>query len=580
MPNIYFGEEKISGKSQEEALKIISASINSFENQSMKFNIQGESTDIRVTDLGLTFENERIVKEVFSIGRSGDIYVDFLAKIKAPFVNTIIKPVYTLDFSKLTKTLDRSFGKYNKDPISASVVFKNGNAEIAESKEGLVIDRTKLVFDLIKNLDNMSNEPISLSQVQSRPLVETEQAQKALEKVQVLNKQRVILSFDHDLWVLSGNKIFDLLTFKPYNFEGNYLTQFQFGQDPVAVKSINLPQYSKVPLEVSLDEGKLDVFIGEIADFLDKPTVDATLKFEDGRVMEFTPAQDGQKLDRTLTKNLILEKISIDNPSGDKDININLPVSVSKAKIANEEINSLGIKELLGRGISYFGGSIANRIHNLTLGSARTSGALVGPGEIFSFNKTVGEVSGATGYKPAYVISQGRTVLDDGGGMCQVSTTVFRAVLNSGLPVVSRTAHAYRVGYYEQGGFKPGLDATVWAPNVDFAFKNDTDKHILVQAQVDASAAKLQVDIYGTLDGRKVELSSPVISNQSPPPPDKYQDDGTLPKGVTKQVDFSAWGANVIFTRKVSKNGQGIIDETFRSNYRPWQAIFLVGTGA
>ena len=341
----------------------------------------------------------------------------------------------------------------------------------------------------------------------------------------------------------------------------------------------NIGSLRRADLDVSLDRQKLSTFIDKIGEVVDRKTVDATLRFENGKVVEFTPAQDGQMLDRELAKDLVVGKVS--TRSGDENlvISINLPVKVTRAKIANEEINSLGIRELIGRGISYFVGSIANRAYNISLGSSRLSGTLVKPGEVFSFNKSVGEVSGKTGYRQAYVISEGRTVLDDGGGICQVSTTVFRAALNAGLPIVARTAHAYRVGYYEQRGFKAGLDATVWAPAVDLQFKNDTDHYVLVQSIVDQTLAKLQVDIYGTSDGRRAVLTDPVISNQIPAPPDKYQDDSTLPRGVTKQVDFAAAGATSIFTRKVYKGDHLIIDDTFRSVYRPWQAIYLVGTG-
>ncbi|MBI4040150.1 VanW family protein, partial [Candidatus Daviesbacteria bacterium] len=138
------------------------------------------------------------------------------------------------------------------------------------------------------------------------------------------------------------------------------------------------------------------------------------------------------------------------------------------------------------------------------------------------------------------------------------------------------TAHAYRVGYYEQG-FPPGLDATVFAPSVDFKFKNDTPASILIQSYT--VGLTLYVDLYGTSDGRVAKISTPIVTNQTPPPPPLNQDDPTLPKGTTKQVDWSAWGANVIFTRTVIRDGQTLINETYRSNYRPWQAIFLVGTG-
>jgi len=100
-----------------------------------------------------------------------------------------------------------------------------------------------------------------------------------------------------------------------------------------------------------------------------------------------------------------------------------------------------------------------------------------------------------------------------------------------------------------------------------------------VQTVVDRANAKLQVDFYGTADGRKVEITTPTISNVQPAPPARYQDDPTLPKGTVKQVDFAAPGANSIFTRKVYKNGNIIINDVFKSNYRPWQAVFLQGIG-
>jgi len=100
-----------------------------------------------------------------------------------------------------------------------------------------------------------------------------------------------------------------------------------------------------------------------------------------------------------------------------------------------------------------------------------------------------------------------------------------------------------------------------------------------VQTVVDRANAKLQVDFYGTGDDRKVEISQPVVSNITPAPADRYQDDPTLPKGTVKQVDFSAQGAISVFTRKVYKGDKLLIDDVFKSNYRPWQAVFLVGTG-
>ncbi len=201
------------------------------------------------------------------------------------------------------------------------------------------------------------------------------------------------------------------------------------------------------------------------------------------------------------------------------------------------------------------------------------------PGEEFSFNKAVGDISRATGYQQAYIISGGRTVLGDGGGVCQVSTTTFRAAMDAGLPITERKAHAYRVGYYEQDS-APGVDATVFSPTADLKFLNDTGNYILIQEMVDTKNLSMKVEIYGTSDGRKSTITKPRISSQLPPPPTLYVDDPTLPAGTLKQVDWSAWGAKVAFDYKVEKNGVVTYEKTFVSSYQPWQAIYMRGTAA
>jgi vancomycin resistance protein YoaR len=168
-------------------------------------------------------------------------------------------------------------------------------------------------------------------------------------------------------------------------------------------------------------------------------------------------------------------------------------------------------------------------------------------------------------------------VLGDGGGICQVSTTMFRAAMNAGLPITERHAHAYRVGYYENDA-KPGFDATIYSPTVDLKFKNDTPGAILVQTEIIEDEHLLLFHFYGKKDGRRVEITEPTLTNVAPPPPAVNQDDPTLQRGVTKQVDFAAWGGKSVFNYKVIYPDNQIKDQTFVSVYRPWQAIFLVGT--
>lgn len=325
-------------------------------------------------------------------------------------------------------------------------------------------------------------------------------------------------------------------------------------------------------------ESNLYKVLNSFIEQVNKESIDALFSFENGKVNAFKPSSDGQMADLDTVKkdlNYQLEKVTLKQIP--QKINIPLSIKIIPPKITTDEANNLGIKELVGKGTSLFQHSIQSRIFNIGLATSRINGVLVAPDEEFSFAKALGDISAFTGYQKAYIIQNGKTVLGDGGGVCQVSTTFFRALLNAGLPITERHAHAYRVGYYEQDS-PPGLDATVYVPTVDLKFKNDTDNHILIQTEFNEQLQELSIFLYGTSDGRTVKITKPVIKNRTPPPPDLYQDDPTLQKGVVKQVDYKAEGASVSFTRDVIKDGKKIISDKFVSNYAPWQSVFLRGT--
>src|ERR1035437_6613511 len=326
------------------------------------------------------------------------------------------------------------------------------------------------------------------------------------------------------------------------------------------INGINLPP------SYTYTQDKLTTVLSPLAEKINDKPSDASFTFENNRVTAFKPSVNGHEIDTTgLNNQLLSEGLTVISSEKGMVIIIPLQIKILEPKITTDKANNLGIKELLGDGHSLFYHSIPSRIHNIVLGTSRITGVLVAPGEVFSFDKALGDVSAFTGYQQAYVIQNGKTVLGDGGGICQVSTTFFRALLNAGLPIVERNAHAYRVGYYEEDS-PPGIDATIFVPSVDLKFKNDTGHYILIQSKIDLNNLALTFELYGTKDGRQVTMTKPVISNQAPPPPDLYQDDPTLPKGEIKQTDFAAWGADVYFTRTVTRNGKQIIYDKFVSN--------------
>lgn len=338
------------------------------------------------------------------------------------------------------------------------------------------------------------------------------------------------------------------------------------------MNGINLP-----PL-YHYSEDKLLSSLSPIIDKIGVDPIDALFTFQNGKVTAFRLSQDGQAVDIDRLKNHIGAKIpTVISPQKALVLTFQIPISVLKPKVTTEQANSLGLKELLGEGTSFFQHSIPNRIYNITLAATRLNGILVAPDEIFSFNKALGDISSFTGYKQAYIIQNGKTILGDGGGVCQVSTTLFRAILKAGFPIVERHAHAYRVGYYEQDSL-PGFDATIYVPSVDLKFKNETGNYILIQTSINPNTQQLNFSLYGTTDGREVTINKPAIANLTPAPADEYQDDPSIQKGTIRQIDYKADGASVYFTRQVTKNGKTIISDKFVSNYIPWKAVYLRGT--
>ncbi|MGB9706719.1 MAG: VanW family protein [Microgenomates group bacterium] len=345
----------------------------------------------------------------------------------------------------------------------------------------------------------------------------------------------------------------------------------------------NLYRLLIFPLEIKptfkYSQEKLEQIVAQMAAEVDRPVQDALFEFKQGKVINFQVSKEGREVDKKQVKSLVV--LAFSRTGGGKPlVALDLPVRAIKPKITTEQSNKLGIRELLAEGESFFKDSIPSRVHNIILASSYLHGVVIPPGETFSFAQKIGTISAEVGYKPAYVIKNKATVLEDGGGVCQVSTTLFRAALNAGLPIVERQPHYYRVGFYEQGGYPPGLDATVYPPSPDLKFKNDTPAYILIQTVVDKEAKRLAFQLYGSSDGRRVEISKPVVHSQTPPPEPIYIDEPSLPAGVVKRIDSAHWGAKVSFTRKVF-NADGSLKEekTFWSNYVSWPAVYQRGVG-
>ena len=238
----------------------------------------------------------------------------------------------------------------------------------------------------------------------------------------------------------------------------------------------------------------------------------------------------------------------------------------------------LGITEAVSVVSTYFNGSSTERIQNINTASSAFHGLLVPPGETLSMSDVLGDISLDNGYAEALIIFGDRTIKGVGGGVCQVSTTLFRTVFFGGYEIVERHPHAYRVGYYEQGPGSPGpgLDATVFVPLVDFKFRNDTPHWLLLETYIYGN--QLLWKFYSTSDGRTVQWSKQ-LSNEVEAPKPLYKEDPDLEKGKIKKIDYEADGLDAVVYRTVTRGDDVLYQDTIKTHYLPWRAIYEFGPG-
>lgn len=540
-PGVYVAGVNVGTKNPPEAEKILAESITVPEKITVKS--ENQTFWIELKNIDAVYNFNKSAYAAFNLYRTGNVFYDLSKRLTSPFVKQNIGLRINFDEEKLEENLSVIAGQVAVESVEPSLTLQ-GNAVVADKgKPGIEIDREKLKADIRYSLSFLGKNTIKIKTLEVDPTLTDEEFETFQKRGESVIGKRLVISFENESFVYQGQGLLDLLSGK-----GGY------------------------------NVSEIEAVAQEVAKAIEREPQNPVFVFEAGRVQEFAPSKDGVALKKDSLKEKIKGNLRTLESTEEKLVSIDAPVEKTPPEIRTQEVNDLGIDELIGRGDSTYRGSISSRVHNIGVASSRFNGVLVKPGEVFSFNQVLGDVSEYTGYKQAYIIKDGKTVLGDGGGVCQVSTTMFRAALDAGLPIIERRAHSYRVGYYEQDA-PPGLDATVYSPTTDLKFKNDTPGHLLIQTIYQPSRSYLAFEIYGTNDGRVSTITKPIVTDVTPPPEDSYVDDPTLPAGEIKQIEYKAWGAKSRFTYTVRRDGETIFEKTFYSNYQPWQAVYLRGTG-
>lgn len=532
-PQTYLGPWNVSGLIKTKAVDHLDKKISL--PKELIFNYQKRDFAIKPADIGLKYQLEDSVDQAYQTSRQ-QFLANGLKKKFAPLA-------FSLDEDSLEAKLATIAAQINQPTIpNQTLLNENNEIEVKKGKTGkkLDIEQTKKGF-LTQVQTYQLNQPTELVVEEKNNLPSDEEIEQAKKRGKKLIGKNLTLSSNQQNFVIQQDQLI--------NFVG-------FEQD--------------------WDSEKIKNYVKVLSQSVDQQPENALFEFQNGKVVTFKPHKNGYKLDQDDAAGKIKQGLS-ELTNGENSLIKQLTVKETKPKLTTSNTNRFGITGLIGQGESTFYHSIPTRIHNIDLASSKLHGILVAPGETFSMVEALGEVSATTGYKQAYIIQDGQTILGAGGGVCQVSTTLFRAVINAGLEVVERHPHAYRVGYYEQDK-SAGFDATVFIPSTDLKFKNDTPNYILIQREFQEGNRYLSFKFYGTDDGRKVIIDNERVWDQVPPPEPLYIDDPSLAPGETKQIDHAAWGAKAAFEWKVTRENEVLHERTFFSNYQPWQAKFLRGT--
>ena len=472
-------------------------------------------------ELGIKIDIDSTLARAAEIGHGESLFSNIGKQILGFFRYYNIPLGYTMNETELENFIREELNFIDNPAIDASWQYnkKVNNFVQIPSQQGTVIDREDFKAKLQKKMEKLTKDDIYLNLIYDSPEVLEDETKNAFIKAQeILVNSPYTLAPTQTL--LTKEELIPMIEFPSVNDKNN-------------------PK-NKV-LGISLNRQALVDYLTTLSSLINQDPIDAQFTIEGDRVTNFSLSRNGLGLE--IDKNIIKIREEILNPptdeAGKTNKKFDLEVSTIYPKINSKNINNLGITSFIGKGVSNFGGSPNSRIHNIKIGATKFLGVLIKPGEEFSFNTILGEVGPEQGYKPELVIKRNKTVPEYGGGLCQVSTTTFRAAINSGLPIVERQPHAFPVKYYDPQGF----DATIYPPHPDLRFINDTAGHLLIQTKIDGS--NLTFEFYGTNDGRKVEIDGPHQYDLKP--------DGSM---------------KAKFTRKILRHGELVEEKTFYSTYK------------
>lgn len=556
-PGVSIGDVDLSGMSAEQAAAILEEHIDFTSISLITFRDGNNTWNYTPEQLGMSFDALANAIAAREVGRRGWPWTRLFEQYQAIHSGFDLSPHFVFDGPSAQAALNEIALQINQQSIEGALTIRGFTVQAQQGQIGRSLDVWATTGLLSGQLVWLQAGEIPLVIHEDTPDIVDVSSQAEIAR-RLLGEALTIRDPDSNQAVLTleRNQLGELLEVVRIQREGNW--QYRVQLNPIGLASLLSP----------------------LVEDLSTTAKNARFIFnDDTRQLDlFASAVIGRSLLIPGSVEHINEQISTGAH------NVDLLFEYSEPEVGDDTIAAdLGITELIQSQTTYFYGSSAGRIQNIQTAAAQFHGLFVAPGAVFSMAENIGDISLDSGYAESLIIYGDRTVQGVGGGVCQVSTTLFRTVFFAGFPVVERYQHAYRVYYYElnasgaQDSRWAGLDATLYTPLVDFKFKNDSDYWLLMETYVNPGSRSITWKFYSTSDGRQVDWGTSGLTNIKQPPAPVYEENEDLAQGEVEQVDWAVSGADVHVTRNVTKDGQLLFTDQFTTHYEPWAMVCQYG---
>lgn len=541
----------LSGMDREQATRALTAAANEQTSQPLTLTDGDREWTITAADLGLVVDVDGIVDDALAVGHKGygPTRLGVLWRVKSDEY-VVGEDRLAVDRDRLDDQLASLAGAIQQARVDGQLDVASTGVTWVAPVTGRALDTSATAGAIMDALANGATS-VDLAIDEDAPPASLAQYIDARDRLQRI--------WDAPIEVVAADQTWTLTP------------------DLISIHLVVASPDGDNPAKVQLDEEWLNAVVREISIGTDSTPQSARAWWGDGgRLVKTRDATSGLDLDEDAARTLIKAAFS-----GESDANrVELPVATIAPLEQPADFGAIDVSTLLASSRTPYGGGLPERSHNIELAASLLNGALVLPGETFSFNSEIGPTTVEAGWQIAYGIAESdgqvTTVPAEAGGICQVATTVFQPVFYSGFRIDQRASHSYWIPRYAYQG-NVGIDAAVESTvGLDLKWTNDGPTPILLEVYADGE--DLWVSIYGAPLPWRVEVDPPVVTNVvAADPTIYYQETDTIPSGSQRAVEHAQDGFDVTVTRRVIQ-GDNIITEDFSTTYTPAQNLVLVGT--